>query len=74
MATLLIRTVRKDQSLAVRNRQHRRITAELLQQLAVVKSASVADLLVTAENDGQFNIALLDDAGVGGRGIPALLE
>ncbi|MFM8724776.1 MAG: BPL-N domain-containing protein [Planctomycetaceae bacterium] len=74
MATLLIRTVRKDQSLAVRNRQHRRITAELLQQLAVVKSASVADLLVTAENYGQFNIALLDDAGVGGRGIPALLE
>jgi len=72
--TLQICTVRKDQSLAVRNRQHRRVAAEFLLQLAMVKSAAVADLLVTDEQQSKFNIALLDDAGVGGRGIPALLE
>ena len=73
--TLLITTARSEQSTAVRARQLRRVTAALLQQLSVLHSTdAVTELLVTTDQRPQFNIALLDDRGVAGKGIPSLLE
>lgn len=72
--SLLIQTLQPGQSLAVRARQHRLIMATLLHHLKLIESTSVASQIVVAEQQKQFNIALLDDAGVGGRGVPSLLE
>ncbi len=75
MRTLLISTARSEQSTAVRARQLRRVTAALLQHLSVLHNTdAVTELLVTTDQRPQFNIALLDDRGVAGKGIPSLLE
>lgn len=72
--SLLIQTAQPGQSLAVRARHHRIIVASLLQHLKLIESTTVASQLVPAHHQQQFNIALLDDAGVAGRGVPSLLE
>jgi glutamine amidotransferase-like uncharacterized protein len=72
--SLLIQTPREGQPLAVRARQQRLIIAALLHHLKLIESTSIASQLVPAELQKQFNIALLDDAGVAGRGVPSLME
>ncbi len=71
---LIVETTFKDQSLAVRCRQHRLMVATLLSELGLVESASVAEEFVPATERDSVNVALFDDSGVSGKGIPALTE
>lgn len=69
---LILETTYKDQRLAVRTRQHRRMVAAALHQMNVIASADVASRIVPAQHQDQFNIALYDDGGIFGNGVPAL--
>jgi predicted deacylase/glutamine amidotransferase-like uncharacterized protein len=74
IGSMILETTSKSQSLAVRCRQHRRMVATLLHQIGMVADTSVADRFVVPEHQPHWNVALYDDGGVGGNGIPAMLK
>ncbi|MCA9038412.1 MAG: succinylglutamate desuccinylase/aspartoacylase family protein, partial [Planctomycetaceae bacterium] len=71
-STLILETTVKGQSLALRSRQHRRMVATLLYRLDMISSPELANQFVFDVDRPRLNIALFDDVGVAGNGIPSL--
>lgn len=69
---MIVETTSKAQSLAVRARQHRIMTDTLLRRLGMIRQDSRTENFVATRLSGKTNIALFDDAGVFGKGIPSL--
>lgn len=74
---MIVETTAKAQSLAVRARQHRIMMATVLRRLQMLEptatnSNQITQQFVQKENRAKTNIALFDDAGVFGKGIPSL--
>lgn len=69
---MILETTYKDQRLAVRTRQHRRMMAAALHRLTLLASSDIANHIVPTERRSRFNIALYDDGGTFGKGVPTL--
>lgn len=69
---MILETTFKNQSLAKRCRQHRIMVATFLHELDMVADTTIAEQFVTDAEADKLNVALFDDAGVGGSGIPSL--
>lgn len=74
---MIVETTSKAQSLAVRARQHRLMMATVLNRLQMLGPKAttpneITEQFVKQQDRPKTNIALFDDAGVFGKGIPSL--
>lgn len=67
---IILETTFNEQRLPVRVRQHRMMVHHLLSHLKMMGDGH--DQMVDAESEDRLRIALFDDSGVGGQGVPKL--
>lgn len=70
ISSMILETTSKGQRLPVRVRQHRLMVHHLLSHLKMIEQG--AHRMVSQGKSDRLRIALFDDGGVGGRGVPRL--